>query len=64
MLIELRLQRFLIFLTIGAMTRPLSSERNAGAEGAVRLDRDIGQPLRHAQRRLFHEVATALVDLT
>jgi hypothetical protein len=62
MLIELRLQRLLIFLAIRAMARTLSTKRNADAEGAASLDRNIDQPLRHTQSRLLHEAAIALAD--
>ena len=52
--IKLGLQRPLIFLAAWAMTGPLRLERHGGALRAVSFDRNIAQPFRNAQSRLFH----------
>ena len=52
--VELGLQRLLIFLAAWAMTGPLRLERHGMTVRAVSFNRDIAEPIRNAQSRLFH----------
>jgi len=54
MSIKLQLERALIFVPVGPMTRALRPKDDAGTSRASGLYGNVAQPFRHANRGLLH----------
>ena len=60
MSIKLQLERALIFVPVGSMTKALRPEQDAGTRAASGLYGNVAQPFRHANRGLLHRPFTFL----